>query len=387
MNILHIASYYPSEKTMHAGGLAMGKEISTLKKLGHTVYTVSFVQKEYDFDIYQEDMDERHRCVILDKKRKILNIIRHPFSPIEFATRFDNEFLAIIESMISEYRIDAIHAEYSAMLWYTRIIKKHTDLKYVIVLHDVAVQSYIRKAKNEKNILKKFLLTIEKNKIASFEKRMLKKCDEIISFSKKDNSLIKEEYGLESKYINTYFGLDKMEEKKEKYKRKNDDNFSVCFMGQMGRKENNDAAIRLVSIFNKLQIDNKKLHVVGANPSDYLLRLEDEKIIITGFVDDIDKYVIENCDVACFPLETGAGIKIKVLEALAIGIPVLTNIIGAEGIDEKFDYIIQANSDEEYVEQLEHVYRFNDKVDFTEFLREFDWSRNEAVFKELYGDV
>ena len=54
-------------------------------------------------------------------------------------------------------------------------------------------------------------------------------------------------------------------------------------------------------------------------------------ITVTGFVKEISKYFEQSlCLVA--PLVLGAGIKIKVLEAMSAGLPVLTNQIGIEGI-------------------------------------------------------
>lgn len=63
----------------------------------------------------------------------------------------------------------------------------------------------------------------------------------------------------------------------------------------------------------------------------WIKALESDKVKIIGFVESIDKIFSESM---CFaaPLTLGAGIKIKVIEAMYAGIPVLTNDIGMEGI-------------------------------------------------------
>ena len=101
----------------------------------------------------------------------------------------------------------------------------------------------------------------------------------------------------------------------------------------MSRKENSDSAIWFIDRVMPLLKDiDCRFVVVGANPPKELLEKRSNRIIVTGFVDDPDVYF---CDSACMvvPLVIGAGIKIKVLEGLSSGIPIISNNIGIEGID------------------------------------------------------
>ena len=76
---------------------------------------------------------------------------------------------------------------------------------------------------------------------------------------------------------------------------------------------------------------NAKVYVVGSDPPDSLLRLASNSIFITGFVEDPTEY-FELASVGIAPLSEGAGIKLKVLEMLSAGMPVIASPIGAEGI-------------------------------------------------------
>ena len=77
--------------------------------------------------------------------------------------------------------------------------------------------------------------------------------------------------------------------------------------------------------------ENVKFYIVGANPTDEVKKLASDNIVVTGFVEN-PKDIFENMDISVVPLRLGAGVKIKVLESLASGLPVITTDVGAEGI-------------------------------------------------------
>lgn len=73
------------------------------------------------------------------------------------------------------------------------------------------------------------------------------------------------------------------------------------------------------------------LTIAGADPTRKILALRRKNVVITGFVPDI-RSVLDQHRVFVAPLRYGAGLKGKILEALAAGIPVVTTPVGAEGI-------------------------------------------------------
>jgi glycosyltransferase involved in cell wall biosynthesis len=61
--------------------------------------------------------------------------------------------------------------------------------------------------------------------------------------------------------------------------------------------------------------------------------------VATGFVDDLD-HLFRDAALFVAPLGEGGGIKIKILEAMARGIPLVTTPIGAEGITRRDDDLV-----------------------------------------------
>ncbi len=74
-----------------------------------------------------------------------------------------------------------------------------------------------------------------------------------------------------------------------------------------------------------------KVWIVGKNPAPEIRRLAGAHVEVTGYVDDVRPY-LEAASIAIAPILSGAGIKNKVLEAMAFARPVVTTPVGGEGI-------------------------------------------------------
>lgn len=89
---------------------------------------------------------------------------------------------------------------------------------------------------------------------------------------------------------------------------------------------------------------------VGQNPPQDLqdLAVQDSRILVTGRVDDIRPYVARS-NVFVVPLQSGSGTRLKILDAMAMGIPIVSTSIGAEGLDASSgENILLADTPEEF---------------------------------------
>jgi len=109
----------------------------------------------------------------------------------------------------------------------------------------------------------------------------------------------------------------------------------ILFFGAMSRPENSLSAIWFIENVMPLISDlDIRFVILGSNPTTELKNFQSERIIITGFVESIVPY-FESAVCLVAPLVLGAGIKVKILEGLSSGCPVITNQIGIEGIHAK----------------------------------------------------
>ncbi|MEO0437603.1 MAG: glycosyltransferase [Pseudomonadota bacterium] len=111
---------------------------------------------------------------------------------------------------------------------------------------------------------------------------------------------------------------------------------SLIFVGGYNHPPNVDAADWLVKdIMPALRerLDSPHLHLVGSNPPEAVQGLACSDVTVHGYLSDAElDQLYREAAIAVVPLRFGAGVKGKVIEAIAQGLPLVTTTIGAEGI-------------------------------------------------------
>ena len=128
---------------------------------------------------------------------------------------------------------------------------------------------------------------------------------------------------------------------------------SIAFLGNYLHYPNVDAVLyfyRTMWPQLKKQIPALKFYIVGQAPPKEISELaRDSNIIITGRVDDVRTYLKKSSVFIC-PVQLGGGFRGKILEAMALGRPIVSTALGAEGIPAKnLENSIIADTPEEFV--------------------------------------
>ena len=110
----------------------------------------------------------------------------------------------------------------------------------------------------------------------------------------------------------------------------------VLFLGSFGHTPNLDACEKLLEDLwpeVRKRLPNARLSVVGAQPPDWVRRWNGKDgVTVVGTVPDV-KESYRSHRVLVAPLRAGSGTRLKILEALASGLPVVSTTLGAEGLE------------------------------------------------------
>lgn len=111
-------------------------------------------------------------------------------------------------------------------------------------------------------------------------------------------------------------------------------NNSIAFMGALNVAHNENGIIHFIEKCMPEIVDSipsATLYVIGGGASEHLKQYASENIVFTGRVSDV-RIAVGECQVFICPLKFGSGIKTKNLEAMAMGMSIVTTTIGAENI-------------------------------------------------------
>lgn len=357
--VLWISASVPYDTVGHAGGKIHNYYLKFLKKEGNNeIKLVSFYwkkeEKSIDLERYGIDSQLCERAIWHPFQRILFNVesALNPFN--RYAGVIQNytvyQLISVLKCLKKEeYNPDVIILQWTEIfLLLPKIKRLFPNAKYIGIEEDVTFLRYQRLYEREENTFLRAVRKIKYKNLCRIETNVCNLADKVILNNEKDYNILLEQNVDDSRLFIWQPFFETMIEKKYIGDEKN-----IIFYGAMAREENWKSAIWFIeNVFSQINDKSIKLLIIGSNPNEKLLRYANDRILILGFVKDVSVYFQHGlCMVA--PLLLGAGVKIKVIEALSAGIPVLTNDIGIEGIPaEKDREYYHCEIPEEYIEKI-----------------------------------
>lgn len=303
-SVLFITAFPPNEKT--AGQNYTRLLLDDLIRHGYKTDLVYF-----NFPGHGPAVNSRVR-ILKAFDASIKNILANPPVFPLFSKRFDRTALVYLNSIADKY--DILYFDFSQVHLYSKYISHPHK---ILMCHDVIYQKTKRQTP--------LLLWWEK----LTEKSALKSAQTILTFSKKDCALIRKVYALDSVPVNFYLKNARPKCLPETEK----DTF--CFYGAWNRRENYETLSWFIkNVLPKVQRNFKYKIIGGGLPRKIHKKIAaDSRFEHTGFVED-PVTEIAKCQALIAPLLHGAGVKVKVIDAITSGTKVIGTGIAFEGISD-----------------------------------------------------
>jgi glycosyltransferase involved in cell wall biosynthesis len=264
---------------------------------------------------------------------KFFNCLLLPvFHPL-FTVRFSVGVLRFIQGLIKSGNYDVLYFDFSQVFLYTRFVSHKNK---VLMCHDVIEQKYSRHG-----------LPFERAWVKLTEAFVLRtKNQRLLTFSDKDASLIGRLYGKKAEVVNFFLSpfIEAIGSVVETERN------TFCFFGAWNRPENSEGLAWFIENVLPMINADKKFLVIGAKMPDRLAQSiqKFDSIRYLGFVDN-PYPIIAKCEALIAPVFKGAGVKVKVIESLACGTPVIGSDVALEGLPNAvISYATQVNDDKRF---------------------------------------
>lgn len=327
MNILVIAPFFPYPLTQ-GGKITV---FNTLKYLSRQ-HTVSFAcLTDLPISDYGPLREYCAEIVVVERKEQTLRDLCTflagdcPFNAVKLHSQ---AFVVELQKLLSRRSVDLVQIEFSLMWRYAAIF---TGIPCTLDAHNIEHRIIGQNRINCSNPLKKMLYAIEERKLKALEERAWRECNLCFTVSENERAAIATTLGNDDKLI-AMVGIDLS---RFEFLPKQSVGLRLLFVGGLNYHPNLDSAdylLREIFPLIRASLPEVRLDIVGHE----LWRVEgllpeNSGVALHENVPEILPW-FRGADLLVVPLRFGAGIRIKILEAMAAGLPVVTTSKGCEGL-------------------------------------------------------
>jgi glycosyltransferase involved in cell wall biosynthesis len=226
---------------------------------------------------------------------------------------------------------------------------KNISTKKVLDFQDALSANMLRRAGISNPFLKRLLLR-EAKLLQRYEAAMLDLFDLTTIITDTDRKEIASNQ--RDKIVVISNGIDKSYFQSSETKQKK---YDIMFCGNMSYPPNVDAAKYLITTIMPLvwtAFPDVKVLIAGANPKRGVLRLASDRVEVSGYVEDMRQCYAES-SVFVAALRTGSGLQNKLLEAMAVGTPIICSALANRALEAKDkQHLLVANTTKEYADLI-----------------------------------
>jgi sugar transferase (PEP-CTERM/EpsH1 system associated) len=315
-------------------------------------------------------IDEKEEVVGLDDIQKIFHRVetvklyhRHKLAyipglvkygltgiPMELTFYYSNDLFQKIRDFTSVVKFDIVQFEHSRMAIYLKALPSNLWSRSILTFHNVEYKRLNRFFDIERRPIKKIRAWLYGYMMRRWEPNYAGNFSRCIVVSETDKNFL----ALANPRLHLSVIPNGIDTKVYKPLPLVTNQNNLLFVGSMDYQPCIDAMQYFCSeilprIRNK--INNVNLWIVGKNPSPEVSKLDGNGVYVTGRVADVIPYYKQSA-VCVTPLRAGGGTRLKILEAMALGRPVISTTIGCEGLEvEDGKHILIGDTPEIFAQQ------------------------------------
>lgn len=355
MNILQLCIRVPFPP-VDGGSIAMYHMQQSLHRNGAKLKVLSFNTIKQPIDI--STLDETYRdmtrieSVFLDNRIKpfaaLFNIFTgESYHIVRFIRR---DFEETLSRILQEEKFDFVQLESLFMIPYVETIRQNSSAKVILRTHNIEHLIWKRLSFAAKNPLRKWYLNLLSERLKHYEQWALNKVDAIAAMTPEDKAIIQElgaevpisiaPVGININEYNIYPEPDKQLV------------FHIGAMDWLPNQESVEWFLKSIWPTVKSKVPKARLSLAGKKMPESIRAKASEDIIVHDFIPD-GKDFIGKGGIMIVPLLSGSGMRVKIIEGMAMGKAIVTTSIGVEGIPGKNgSEFLLANTAEEFADRV-----------------------------------
>lgn len=345
MRILHLTNK-PIFPLVDGGCVAMYRFAQLLLNEEHDLKSLSIATSKHPFrlETYPSEMHVfQPEAVHLKTEVTVFGAAKHLINGKSYhLSRFVSDaFSQTLKRILSEHNYDLIVCESIFLLPYLPAIRLYSNAKVLVRTHNAEFKIWSDLRANS-NFPKSWYLGSLSKSLKKEELFWLKQVDGILAITEEDADTFRKNgidapievipvsippTGVESRYS------------------------EACFhhIGSMNWQPNLEAVLYLVDVlFPKIrqQLPDAQLHLAGSFFPDTIKSNTEKGIVVHGFVSDAQSFICEH-GIQLVPLRSGSGVRIKLLESMSCGAPVVTTLVGAAGLKKDAEAAVKIAPDDD----------------------------------------
>ncbi|MES2704584.1 MAG: glycosyltransferase [Bacteroidota bacterium] len=297
----------------------------------HELHLLTFAQTKEDLG-YKEELEKIFKevhFVYLPKWKSAMNCLKGGVDskPLQVLYFQSGEMQAQLDGLLARHSYDAIHVQHLRMSPY---LAKRKDLPRILDLPDAFSLYWERRKTVKRGMLTTIFENIEQKRVLKYE-QVLEDYNLALTCSAEDLAYLKNTHNTGNlRLLPNGVDLQTFAARGHDYTH----GHTILFTGNMDYAPNVDAVVYFTETVLpriKAKCPQVKFVIAGQRPVKKVADLASEDVQVTGFVKDLAE-MYNSASVVVAPLRFGAGTQNKVLEAMAMGVPVVCSHIGFGGL-------------------------------------------------------